>query len=121
MSTSKMNLGQRGEQIATRYLQQHSYTIVDTNWRCKVGEIDIIARQHDILVFVEVKTRYAHGTEAAFAAITPAKRKRLTHAVYAYLEETNQQDAHWRIDAIAVALSRKGKPVIDHAQDALDW
>lgn len=121
MSTARMSLGRRGEEIAAQYLQQHGYVILATNWHCQAGEIDIIAREGATLVFVEVKTRRTASTGDTFAAITPEKRRRLTRAVYTYLDVQASTDSLWRIDAIAVALSDTEKPVINHVQDALDW
>jgi putative endonuclease len=113
--------GNYGEQLAAGYLRDNGYDIVTTNWHCQHGEIDIVARKEDMLVFVEVKTRRTTSTQAAFASITPKKRERLIASAYAYLDEytENDSDSAWRIDAIGVALSRP--PVIDHVEDALDW
>ncbi|NJL57904.1 YraN family protein [bacterium] len=114
--------GETGERLAADYLvKQRGYTIIALNWRCPVGEIDIIARDHDTLVFVEVKTRHAASTEAAFASITPAKREKLTRAAYTYLNGQAAEDALWRIDVVAVALSRHALPIIHYVQDAFDW
>lgn len=113
--------GQQGEKLAANYLEQQGYTIVSTNWRCRVGEIDIIARQGDILVFVEVRARHAALPETAFASISERKRRRLTRAVYVYLADHHLQDAAWRVDVIAIAIPSSGKPLIEHITDALDW
>ena len=116
-----MNTGNYGEKLAADYLRQKGYDILATNWHCQRGEIDIVARKDDMLVFVEVKTRRKSSTEAAFANITAKKRERLIATVYTYLDEHADGDKEpiWRIDAIGVALSRP--PVIDHVEDALDW
>ena len=111
--------GSYGEELAATYLQQHGYHIVTTNWHCQHGEIDIVARADDMLVFVEVKTRRTGSTQAAFSNITPKKRERLIASAYAYLDEHTDDDPAWRIDAIGIALS--SPPVIDHVEDALDW
>src|SRR5262249_27382372 len=99
------------------------YQIVVTNWRCKRGEIDIIAQKDDILVFVEVRTRHADNTEGAFESITPRKQTRMMAAVETYLasEPIESADIDWRVDVIGIAISRTGTPIIDHAEDALDW
>ena len=111
--------GRHGEQLAANYLKQHGYDILVTNWHCTHGEIDIIARKENVLVFVEVKTRRSASTQAAFASITPRNRERLIASVYAYLDDYPEDDPAWRIDAIGIALARP--PVIDHVEDALDW
>jgi putative endonuclease len=119
--TAKSALGQRGEQLAAAYLQQHGYTIVTTNWHCSRGELDIVARKNDTLVFVEVRTRHADSAESAFESIRPTKQSRVQKAAYLYLAEHKLHDASWRIDIIAVALPRSGSPLIEHIEDALDW
>ncbi len=113
--------GDRGESIAQHYLIQKDYVIIDTNWSSRFGELDIIAKQHDIYVFIEVKTRHSKNTESAFASITPAKREKMIKAVYQYIHDKNLDDIHWRIDAIGVALPRNQSPIIDHVEDAFGW
>jgi putative endonuclease len=113
--------GQKGEAMAAAHLQQRGYQIVGVNWRCTRGEIDIIARTGETLVFVEVRTRHADSTAAAFESINERKQNRMQNAVHMYLSEHNLEDAAWRIDVIAVALPQYGKPLIEQVEDALDW
>ncbi|MBI5669293.1 MAG: YraN family protein [Chloroflexi bacterium] len=113
--------GQRGEQLATHYLKQQGYTIIGTNWHCRFGEIDIIARQGDTLVFVEVRARHAALPEAAFASISKRKRARLLRAAHLYLADHQLENANWRVDVIAIAIPPSGRPMIEHVADALDW
>jgi putative endonuclease len=114
-------LGQRGEQLAAAYLQRKGYAILTTNWRCPHGELDIVARQDDVLVFVEVRTRYAGSTESAFESVGEQKRERLQTLAYAYLDSHDMDSIPWRIDVIAVAIPRSGRPRIEHVENALDW
>lgn len=119
---NKQSIGQQGERIAANYLQQNGYTIVTRNWRCRFGEIDLVARKEDTLVFVEVRTRQSDTPENAFASINTTKRKKLVRAVHLYLAEQHlQTDAGWRIDVIAVILARGTAPQVAHAEDALGW
>ena len=113
--------GQRGEHLAAEYLKHQGYTILTTNWRCKYGEIDIIAREANTLVFVEVRTRHADTTEAAFESITPRKRGRMTASAQTYIALHNLDALDWRVDIIGIAIPRTGAPVIEHAEDALGW
>lgn len=113
-----MQLGSAGEAAAADYLKQHGYQIVEANWRCPIGEFDLIAQQADTLVFVEVRTRRG-GIEAAMESITPRKRAILEQLAYLYLDEHGIK-SDWRIDVIAVSHER-GKPIIEHAENALDW
>ena len=115
------SLGQRGEQLAVEYLKRQNYTILATNWHCKNGEIDIVARKADSLIFVEVRTRHADNTESAFESITPRKRTRMIAAAQAFVAAHNLDDTDWRVDMIGVAIPRQGTPVIDYAEDVLSW
>lgn len=111
---SNAEKGRRGESAAAAYLQQHGYVVLARNWRCAGGEIDIIARYQDRIVFIEVRQRTT--IEAAFESITPRKRQRVLHAVETWLSQRDMADQTWRIDVIAV--SRAG---IEHREDAFDW
>jgi putative endonuclease len=116
---NRLEKGKQGEQAAAAYLKAAGYQIVTTNWRCKAGEIDVIARQGEMLVFVEVRSRTT--TEDAFASIEARKRVKLLRAVYLYLAETAQEETAWRVDAIAVGRAADGTVKLDHVEDALDW
>jgi len=121
MSGSRQATGRQGEQAAAAYLQRQGYVIVQTNWRCSAGEIDIVAQQGDEWVFVEVRSRRRASTEAAFESISARKRERMICAVYAYLAAFDvPADAGWRVDVIAVALQPAGA-TIEHVENALDW
>jgi putative endonuclease len=121
MATSKAQLGQRGEELAAQYLQRLGYAIVTRNWRCKQGEIDIIAEKDGALVFVEVRSRAAKNTDSAFESVGTQKQRRMNAAVYAYLDAHQIDEALWRIDVIAVAIPYSSAPIIDHVENALDW
>lgn len=114
-------IGDKGEKLASEYLKKLAYDIVDTNWHCQWGEIDIIAKSDATWVFCEVKTRTNTTTQQAFMSITPAKQKKMIASAQQYLHEHNLDDVLWRIDAIAVAISKHNAPKIDHVEDALDW
>lgn len=101
-------------------MEQRGYDIVSTNWRCRGGEIDIIARHGSTLVFVEVRARTADDTAAAFESVGERKQARMLTAAQHYLAEHAPDDVAWRIDLIAVAL-RASTPLIEHVENALDW
>ena len=121
MTKATSDTGARGEDLARLFLERKGYTIVETNWSTRYGELDIVARSEDTIVFVEVKTRRAGNTESAFAGITPAKQERLIKAAYQYLHDNDLDDKLWRFDAIGIALSRNQPPIIDHIEDVFDW
>lgn len=113
--------GDHGEAIACRFLRAKGYTIVDTNWHCRQGEIDVIAQDGAVLVFVEVKTRRGLLPGEALATITPSKRRRMIAAAYSYISETGELDPLWRIDALAIMISPDGMARCTHVENALDW
>jgi len=111
---SKTERGRRGESAAAAYLQARGYLVLARNWRCAGGEIDIVARCQNQIVFIEVRQRAT--AEAAFESITPRKRQRVLRAVETWLAQNEALDSPWRIDVIAV--SRAG---VEHREDAFDW
>jgi len=122
MAATTKQIGQRGEQIAAEYLRRKGYDIITLNWRCQYGEIDIVARQQEVIVFVEVRARHTSTTEAAFESVTPRKRQRMLNSAYAYVNAHDlPEETDWRIDVIGIALRYSAPPLIDHAENALDW
>ncbi len=114
-------IGALGEKLARQYLRRQGYAIRETNWASIYGELDIVAERGGVLVFVEVKTRRSASTESALAGISQAKYDRTLKTVYHYLHEKALDDAHWRLDVIAVALAGRGTAQIAHVEDAFDW
>lgn len=109
MSDSRQKLGRWGEQLAVDRLESQGYQMLDRNWRCRRGEIDIVVQDGDVLVFVEVKTRRGrdHGTPEE--ALTNSKAKRLLELGQRYMLERDIEDAEWRVDLVAVELDKQGK------------
>lgn len=119
---TRQETGQYGEYLARVYLREAGYRILAGNWHCRWGEIDIVAQYGDVLIFVEVRTRHAATTDAAFSSIDPAKQSRMVKAAYQYLaDHALPTDVAWRIDVIAVALTGAGHAKVEHVEDALDW
>ncbi|MCD6135664.1 YraN family protein [Candidatus Bipolaricaulota bacterium] len=98
-------IGKEGEKIACEYLQEHGYALIERNWRCPFGEIDIIARDGDTLAFVEVKRRSASGYGGADGALTLHKRRRIIAAARMYLSEV-ESDLPVRFDLVAIEKGR---------------
>lgn len=94
-------MGQEGEDWACQYLRQQGYEIIARNWRSRFGEIDIIARDNESLVFVEVKTRSKTGFGGPEAALDVHKRKRIIAAAKAYLSMV-ESDLPVRFDLVAI-------------------
>ena len=114
---NRQTVGKRGEAIAAEYLQARGYAILARNVRFRHGELDIVARHGDTLVFVEVKT----GTGDAFGEpqtwVDAAKQRRLGRLAAAYLGTHHLDDVACRFDVIAVCLSGS-EPVVRHITDA---
>lgn len=122
MSLSRRaQLGHLGEQIAAQHLLKRGYTLLASNWRCKGGEIDLIARHGNRLVFVEVRARRAESVDPALESITPHKRERLLTAIHAYLTETGLESMDWQVDIIAVAFRPSRPPIVEHLENGFDW
>ncbi len=99
--TAKQVSGQIGEDDALAYLQQHGLTLLERNFRCKGGEIDLVMQVKDTLVFVEVRKRADRGHGGAAASVTPAKQKRLIIAAHIFLQRYKMPPA-CRFDVIAI-------------------
>ena len=112
--SNRIALGRRGEDLAAEHLVALGYRILARNWRCRQGEIDIIAAQSDVLAFVEVKTRSTLAYGHPFEAITPAKLARLRRLAASWCAENDPHVTVLRIDAIAVLLPYTGRPRIEH-------
>jgi putative endonuclease len=113
-------LGERGEEIAAGYLKGQKFTIVERNFRCKGGEVDIIARDGKTLVFVEVKTRRNLSFGPPQSALTPFKQRQISKAALTWLAKKKLFGASARFDVIAILLPDHEVPVIEHIRDAFD-
>jgi putative endonuclease len=115
--------GIMGERLAAGYLREHGYEVIETNYRCPEGEIDIVARHGDAIVFVEVRTRRGHEFGTPEESITAIKKERLRLTAARYLEEHADLLGEWRIDVVAIELDSRRNPsritLIDNAVS--DW
>ncbi len=120
MLDKRKQTGQHGEDAAAMYLTERGYSIVQRNWRCTVGELDIVAEADNTLVFVEVRTKRSRNFGTAVESITPTKQAKLVELAETYLQETNILNQDWRIDVIAIWLEA-GLPHINHIENAVGW
>ena len=110
-------VGRYGEQVAVEHLVSAGYRVLDRNWRCRWGEIDVVAADGECLVAVEVKTRRSTTAGHPLEAVTPAKVARLRRLAGAWLDE--HRDRWWeqvRVDVVAVLRPRRGPAVVEHLQ-----
>ena len=95
--------GYEGEQLALLHLKRLGYRIICRNYRCPLGEIDIIAQRQDVLVFVEVKSRRSQTFGSPKQAITPAKQHKLSQVAWHYLQKHDLTEAKARFDVVTVS------------------
>jgi putative endonuclease len=105
----RQELGAAGEKLARNFLKKKGYKIRDTNYRCREGEIDIVAQKKDCLVFVEVRTKASASFGSPEESVTSAKKEKLIASALTYLSEHDDLPESWRLDFIAVELDQNGK------------
>lgn len=111
--------GARGEEIAAGFLEKLNFRILQRNFRCRCGEVDIIARDGGTLVFVEVKTRRNASYGLPQLAVTPFKQRQISKAALTYLSKNSLMKEDARFDVVSVLLL-DSSPVIDHIRNAFD-
>jgi putative endonuclease len=119
MSNYRQRIGAWGEQAAADYLSRHGYTILIRNFRTPHGEIDIIARQGDLLVFIEVKTRTSHALGYPEDSVTPRKQEHMLAAAENYLQGHPDAGENWQFDVISVERGTDRVPVITHFENVI--
>jgi putative endonuclease len=120
MSDSRQHLGKRGETLATNFLKENGYTILTRNYRRLSGEIDIIARDGDYLVFIEVKTRTGTSHGHPLEAITLRKQRQISKVAQCYLAEKNLFDTTARFDVVSIVMSRNNQAQVEIVTNAFD-
>lgn len=114
-------LGKSGEAKAAKYLKKCGFSIVRKNYSCKHGEIDLIAQDGEILVFIEVKTRSQQSFGCPASAVNPRKQMQISKVAHHYMVEQQTGDMDARFDVISVLMLKGEKPVIDHIPDAFEF
>ncbi|GAB2984554.1 YraN family protein [Nocardioides montaniterrae] len=109
-------LGAYGEEVAARYLRGAGLAVLERNWRCEIGEIDLVCRDGATLVVCEVKTRSSIACGTPHEAITDAKLARLKRLGERWARERGIRPDGIRIDLVAVLRSRRGAAQVDHVR-----
>ncbi len=109
-----------GEDLAAEFLESIGMTVLERNWRCRYGELDLIARDGAVLVFVEVKTRtgFGYGSPPA-EAVTPAKADRIRRLAGLWLTEQQTRWRRIRVDVVTVLVVDGNAPMITHLKQVL--
>ncbi|SCX53192.1 putative endonuclease [Klenkia marina] len=113
----RAELGARGEQLAVDHLTAAGLTVLDRNWRSGRGELDVVARDQDAIVFCEVKTRSGTGYGSPVEAVTPAKQARLRALAGRWLDEHREHAPRLRFDVVGVLLVG-GRAEVEHLRGA---
>ena len=121
MAARHLITGEKGERRAERYLRDLGYLILARNWREKQLELDLVAKDGDTIVFVEVKTRHVTSLGRAGESVPPAKRAKLCRAASAYLSRTDQWEHPCRFDVVAVEVDQTGQAAIRLTKDAFGF
>ncbi len=112
-------LGKRGEEIALRFLKKQGYRIIKTNYVCKLGEIDIIAKEKDTVAFIEVKTRTSTLFGTPELSVTPFKQMQLSKSALYFLKEKKLDEIKARFDVVSILLGGNEER-IELIRDAFD-
>jgi len=107
----KSRTGKEGESVAAEYLKKNGYRIKEFNYRCPIGELDIIASDKKTLVFVEVKTRYSHELGFPEEAVGAVKQRKLSQLALWYMQQNKLTNIDARFDVVAVTLHSEGHEV----------
>jgi putative endonuclease len=118
MTTVRRAVGRYGERVAERHLCQQGLTLVARNWRCRAGEVDLIFREGDDVVFCEVKTRRSATFGTPAEAIRPDKVARLRRLARLWLAESGAHPREIRFDVVEVRLPRRGAGRVEHTRAA---
>ena len=119
MTRERLDLGRRGEELALKEIKRMGYRLVEKNYRCPLGEIDIVARDGSYLVFLEIKTRKTGSIGLAKEAVNKRKKRQVSKAALAYMKANDCSDARSRFDVVAISLAGES-PRIEVIKNAFD-
>jgi putative endonuclease len=110
MGKARTRLGQRGEALAADELARRGFEIVERNWHCQIGEVDIVARRDEVWTLFEVRTRRGRAFGTPEESVTPAKMARMVNVAQMYLSDhgVNVHEVDWRIGLVAVEMDTSG-------------
>lgn len=114
MTQERAALGRYGEDVAARHLAQAGLEVLERNYRCELGELDIVAREGRVLVVCEVKTRRGTGFGTPAEAVTPQKVRRLRRLAACWMRERDAHPDAVRIDVVSVLRGRRGPALVEH-------
>ncbi len=119
MNNAKQRLGKEGERIAEEYLKKKGYTLVERNYRCRTGEVDLIVLDRRVVVFVEVKTRSDYRFGTPLEAVAARKQQKMIRAAQFFLHEKKLHQRDARFDVVGISWPGEN-PVVEHIKNAFE-
>jgi putative endonuclease len=119
LTQARLELGRYGEDLAYKRIKRLGYRKIIRNYRCPLGEVDLIANDGDTLVFIEIKTRRGRPTGYAKEAVDARKQRQLSKVALSYMKSNNCSEAKARFDVIAISI-KEDKPEIEVVKNAFD-
>ncbi len=119
MTRERQDLGKLGEELALKKIKSLGYKSITRNYHCPLGEVDLIAKDGDCLVFIEIKTRKGRSLAYAKEAIDKRKKRQLSKVALAYMKSMDCCDVKSRFDVVAISLN-EGKEQIEVIQNAFN-
>jgi putative endonuclease len=119
LTRARLDLGKWGEALALKKAKKLGYKCLVQNYRCPLGEIDLIAKDRDVLVFIEIKTRKGSSIDYSKEAVDWRKQRQLSKVALAYMKENNCVETKARFDVIAIHLNH-GQEDVEVIQDAFE-
>lgn len=119
LNQTKQLLGKEGERIAEAYLRKQGYKLVERNYRCALGELDLVVLDRRVVVFVEVKTRTGHGFGTPFEAVESRKQQKMIHAAQYFLTQKGLHQRDARFDVVGISWPGRD-PIVEHIKNAFE-
>lgn len=120
MLNQKQSLGKEGERIAERYLKKKGYRLVERNYRCPAGELDLIALDRRVIVFVEVKTRSGDRFGVPLESVHQRKQQKMIKTALFFLSQHRLHHREARFDVLGISFSGL-EPMVEHIENAFDF
>ena len=119
MNNTRQLLGKEGERVAEQYLRKKGYRVVERNYRCSAGEVDLIVLDRRVIVFVEVKTRTDHRFGTPLEAVEFRKQRKMIQAAQFFLSQKKLHQRDARFDVVGISWPG-GEPLVEHVQNAFE-
>ncbi len=120
MALEKLTLGKRGEDIAASFLEKNNYKIIAKNYKTRIGEVDLIAKDREVFCFVEVRTCSSNSFCLPKETIDAKKKMQISKAALSYIKSHQLEDFRARFDIVSILLQRDGNIKIDHIKNAFE-